>query len=240
MTPWTTRETFDVSVVGKRLGLMLVAVAAYYVAVGLIVRKFQIHVVDWGGAASLINTVILGLLMSFRNRAAYERWWEARSLWGQLTNDSRNFATKCAAFLPADVFARSRAGELVAGFAEALKRHLRDETPRILDLPGLEHEIAEPPHVPLYLARRLFGVVAQWKRDGHLDPATLWILDNHLRGLLDVCGACERIRNTPLSPTYKGLLRLGLVLNVLAEPWLAVPESGFWSLPVFLMSPRWV
>ena len=53
-----------------------------------------------------------------------------------------------------------------------------------------------------------------------------------LRGLLDVCGGCEKIRNTPLSPSYKGLLRAGLVLNVLVAPWLLVPESGLWSLPV--------
>jgi hypothetical protein len=46
---------FDVVVVGKRLGLLLLAVTAYCVAAGLVVRRFQIRV-DWGSAASLINT----------------------------------------------------------------------------------------------------------------------------------------------------------------------------------------
>jgi putative membrane protein len=31
------------------------------------------------------------------------------------------------------------------------------------------------------------------------------------------------------------LLRAGLVLNVLAAPWLIVPEDGLWSLPVVLL-----
>jgi putative membrane protein len=232
---WQFSESFPVLAIGKRLGLLLVVVAAYCVVSGMIIRWLGLGAIDWGNAASLINTVILGLLLSFRNRAAYDRWWEARGLWGQLTNDSRNLAGKLAAFVPAEELARSRVAELLVGFAEALKRHLRGEAPRLRDLPGFEHEEADPAHVPLYLAHRLYAILAEWKRNGYVDEATLWILDHHLRGLLDVCGACEKIRNTPLSPSYKGLLRTGLALDVLAEPWLTFPEVGFWGVPVFLL-----
>jgi putative membrane protein len=235
MTPWPVRQTFDVVVVGRRLGVLLLAVAVYCSAVGLLVRTFEIRVIGRGTAAGLINTVILSLLLSFRNRAAYERWWSARGLWGQLTNDTRNLAAKCAAFLPADVLARSRVADLLVAFAEALKRHLRAEPTRLRELPGFEHEGADPPHVPLYLAGRLFAAVAEWKRDGHVDPALLWVLDAHLRGLLDVCGGCEKIRSTPPSPSYVGLLRAGLVLNVVVAPWLIGPELGAWGVPVILM-----
>ena len=246
MTPWPVRQTFDLLVVGRRLGfdllvvgkrlaVLLLAVAAYYVAAGLVVQSFELRVISRGSAGSLMNTLLLSLLLSFRNQAAYERWWEARGLWGQLTNDCRNLAAKCAAFVPADVLARSRVAEILVAFPEALKRHLRDEPFRLRDLPGFEHEEADPPHVPLYLARRLFATIAGWKRDGHVDQAVLWVLDAHLRGLLDVCGGCEKIRYTPLSPSYKVLLRAGLVLNVLAAPWLIVPEDGPWSLPVVLL-----
>ena len=214
--------------------MLLLAVAAYC-GRRLLVRTFEIRVISRGSAASLINTLILSLLLSFRNRAAYDRWWSARGLWGQLTNDTRNLAAKCAAFLPADVLARSRVAETLVAFAEALKRHLRDEPPRLRELPGFEHEGADPPHVPLYLAGRLFAAVAEWKRDGHVDQAVLWVLDAHLRGLLDVCGGCEKIRSTPPSPSYVGLLRAGLVLNVLVAPWLTVPELGAWGVPVILM-----
>src|SRR5262249_46755049 len=227
--------TFAFLAVGRRLAVLLVAVTLYCIAAGEIIRWWGIGAVDWGNAASLINTVILSLLMSFRNRVAYDRWWEARGLWGQLTNDSRNLAGKLAAFLPAQVLARSRVAALLACFPEALKRHLRGESPRLRDLPGLEAEEADPAHVPLFLAGRLYAVVADWKREGHVDEGVLWILDPHLRGLLDVCGACEKIRNTPLSPSYKSLLRTGLLLNVLAQPWLTIPEIGYLSLPVFLL-----
>ena len=117
----------------------------------------------------------------------------------------------------------------------SLNRHLRSASIQLRDLPGLGHEDAEPPHIPLYLAEQLFAIIARWKRDGQIDQAVLWILDVHARGLLDVCGGCEKIRFTPMSPAYKILLRAGLFLNVLAVPWLLVPEDGLWSLPVVLL-----
>ncbi len=235
MTHWPFVESLALFAIGKRLGLWLIGIAGYCVVAGILSDWWGIHVPYWGSAASLINTIILGLLMSFRNRAAYARWWEAREQWGRLTNDSRNLAAKLAAFVPAEALARARVADLLAGFADALNRHLRGEEPRLQNVPGFTHEHAEPPHVPLYLAARLYATVADWRRAGIVDGTTLWIIDAHLRGLLEVCGACERIRNTPLSPAYKSLLRTGLALDILAEPWLTVADFGLWSVPLFLL-----
>src|SRR5215212_3197356 len=108
MTPWPVRDTFDVLAIGKRLAALLLAVAAYYVAIGSVVESLPLRVIDKGSVGGLINTFILSLLMGFRNRSAYARWWEARGLWGRLTNDSRNLAAKCAAFVPAEAILTSR------------------------------------------------------------------------------------------------------------------------------------
>jgi putative membrane protein len=233
MTNWSPFEVLHLFALGRRLSLLLLAVAVYSVAAEFVLRWLDINVTDWGGAVGLINTVILGLLMGFRNRAAYDRWWSARGLWGQLTNDSRNLAAKVASYVPPADAATARFGETLAGFAVALKCHLRDEKPRLRDLDGFTGEKDDPEHVPLYLARRLFSVVAGWRQTGVIDGTTAWIFDPHLSGLLDVCGACEKIRYTPLSPSYTALLRTGLVINVLAGPLLTLPELGLWGVPIF-------
>ncbi len=235
MTLWPTRYSFGILAIGKRLAVLLLAVAVYYVAIGLVIQTFELRVIHRGSAGSLMNTLLLGLLLSFRNQAAYARWWEARGLWGQLTNDCRNFVAKCVAFVPTDVLTRSQIATILVSFPEALKRHLRKESFRLSDLPGFEHDDADPPHVPVELVHRLFAILANWKRDGHIDQAVLLGLDYHARRLLEVCGGCEKIRNTPLSPAYMFLLRAGLFFNVLAAPWLIVPEDGLWSLPVVLL-----
>src|SRR6188474_346138 len=152
MRPLSLRHTFDILFIGQRLALLLLAVAAYYVVAGLAIQSFQLQMIHRGSAGSLMNTLLLGMLLSFRNQAAYARWWEARGLWGQLTNDCRNLAAKCAAFVPADVLARSRVAAILVGFPEALNRHLRSAPTQLRDLPGFGHDDADPHHVPLYLA----------------------------------------------------------------------------------------
>lgn len=225
----------SILLIGRRLAMLLIAVAAYYLAAGVMIQTFQLRVLQRGSAGSLMNTLLLGLLLSFRNQVSWARWWEARGLWGRLNNDCRNLAAKISAFMPVDVIAQSPIVAILVGFPQALNHRLRNEPVQLKDLSGFEHEIANPSHVPLELAHRLFRIIADWKRDGHIDQAVLRIFDEHARGLLDVCGGCEKIKNTPLSPSYKVLLKAGLFLNVLAAPWLIVPEDGLWSLPVVLL-----
>jgi putative membrane protein len=130
--------------------------------------------------------------------------------------------------------ARSPAAALPGAFPEALNRHLRGESPRLAALPGFEHEGDDLGHLPSHLAGPLYAFAADWKPKGYVNDAVLRILDLHLRAPLDVRGACERIRNTPLAPSYTSPLRTGLALNVLAEPCYALAEIGPWGIPIFL------
>ena len=34
----------------------------------------------------------IGVLVTFRNTSSYQRWWEARTLWGAIVNHSRSLA----------------------------------------------------------------------------------------------------------------------------------------------------
>jgi len=214
---------------GKRLAVLLLGLAVYS-GVILFLRRRDYGPSSEGVQMELINGIILGLLLTFRNRAAYERWWEARRLWGQLTNDCRNLACKLAAFVPPDVVADSKVGSLIAAFPEALKRHLRGEPNQLQDLQGFEKEVAQPAHLPSYLAGRIYATIASWNSTGLIHDTMLRVLDTNLQGLLDVCGGCERILSTPLSRSYKALLRTGIIANLLAAPWVTPLELGTWGM----------
>src|SRR5215468_9073631 len=101
----------------KRMSWWLGVIAVYCLVIAFVERSGKVDLFELSAEAGLIDGIILGLLMSFRNRAAYERWWEGRRLWGQLVNDSRNFAWKLAALLPKEALSRARMNELIAGFA---------------------------------------------------------------------------------------------------------------------------
>ena len=67
----------------------------------------------------------ISLLLVFRTNSAYDRWWEGRKLWGDLTNNSRNLAIKLNALLAIDDKTnRDFFRKLIPAYAFALKNHL--------------------------------------------------------------------------------------------------------------------
>jgi putative membrane protein len=217
-----------------RLYGWLAAIALYFLAVAFVVYWLDVPRVELGLQGAAAQGFILGLLLAFRNRAAYDRWWEGRRLWGQLINEMRNLAWKIRGYLPAEVVAAARLPAVLVGFDEALKRHLRGGC-RLQEVPGFEHETDTPAHVPSYLAGRLLTSLADWHRRGVIDGSAALILDVHARALLDVCGGCERIRNTAISASYKALIRGGIAANLLVAPWLSLPDLGLWGVPILLL-----
>jgi len=217
----------------KRLLPWILGSTIYTIVVGEIIEHFPFAKIGWGGEIAVANGVILGVLLGLRNRAAYDRWWEARRLWGQLVNDSRNLAWKVRSYLPQPAIAAARFPQLLSGFAEALKNHLRGGG-QLQQIAGFENSSDQPLHVPSYLAGCVIGCIAQWQKDELIDPRTMQVLDVHSRSLLDICGSCERIRNTPVSASYRTLLRLGLAMNVILAPWYTLLDFGLWCIPILL------
>jgi putative membrane protein len=179
------------------------------------------------GEMTVMNGILLGVLLAFRNREAYDRWWQARGLWGQLINDSRNLCLK--ARLHADAGGRAELGRLVPGFALALKAHLRGDG-SLQQVPGFEAEADTPTHVPLYLAGRVFALFDAWRIADRLSDFDRLVLDPHARGLMDVCGACEKIRSSPVPLSYRALLRHGTILYLASAPWFLGADLGYWAV----------
>jgi putative membrane protein len=182
---------------------------------------------DWG--LSVINGLILGSLVTFRTNEAKRRFWEARILWGQLINECRNMMVKAHALESLAPEDRADWSRLLVGFGHALRQHLRGGR-RLQDVPGFEEETAQPMHVPLYLAQLVQDELATWSRAGKLDDMERWMFDRHARELLNICGGCERIRNTPIPLTYRALVHRGITLIMLVMPILMAQDVGYWSV----------
>jgi putative membrane protein len=219
--------------VWRRLDLAVGAVAGYTALVVLVDVVTGFGLPDWSGVSTLVNALILGVLLNFRNREAYDRWWEARKLWGQLVNDSRSLCAKAAARDRLSADARADLGRLVPAFAVALKDRLRGPAgARLRRVPGFEADPADPAHVPLDLYGRLLARLQAEREAGRLTEMDLLVLDPHVRGLMDVCGGCERIKGTPVPLSYRSLLRHGMVLYLLSTPWLMADSLGWWAVPI--------
>lgn len=186
---------------------------------------------------SLFNTLlgfVLSMLLVFRTNSAYDRWWEGRKLWGQLVNDSRNIATKINALLPADdldnrTFFRTH----LSFFPHALSTHLTKESTRKVldsDYSSLENNLQT--HAPLEIINAMNTKIAELHREGTLSGEQMLLLDRQMSGFLDVCGGCERIKNTPIPLSYSSFVKKFIMIYVLMLPVAYVVQMGWIMIPL--------
>jgi putative membrane protein len=183
---------------------------------------------------------ILGLLLVLRVNTGYDRWWEARKLWGGIINQSRNLAVAAIAYGPGEPRWRDGIARAVAAFAHAARTSLRDEplAPEAVELLGPDDagraraDANTPSLVALILAERL--------RDGRdrlsMDPAGFLRADRERALLVDHVGGCERIKRSPLTRAMTILIRRFIVLYLMALPFALLHSFGqSWLVPVVTM-----
>jgi putative membrane protein len=167
--------------------------------------------------------VALSVLLAFRNNAGYDRYWEARGLWGRLVNASRTFVRQLVSFVPTESADSGAAGDearekaafvrdmtyRIIAFAHALRHHLRQEDSflelmRLLSAEDVAY-LRRARNVPAGILMLMGEQVALARRRGWLDSILIASLDQTLTEFATIQGSCERIRNTPLPPVYSDI-----------------------------------
>jgi putative membrane protein len=178
---------------------------------------------------SLIGFVI-SLLLVFRTNTAYERWWEGRKKWGELLKDSRNFALKINAFIPENedklYFARMN-----INFVYAMKEQLRNGV-NFEELELTETEIKHlsiKNHIPLEICNLMLTKLSALNKAGNISNEQLILFDKNLNTFMDSCGACERIKKTPIPYSYSLFFKKFIFIYVITLPLAFVSSFGYWS-----------
>lgn len=180
--------------------------------------------------------LVISLLLVFRTNTAYERWWEGRKLWGSLVNSSRNMAIKINAFLP-ELNKEERAyfSTMIANFAFSLKNHLRGkfakkEIENTIDFNA--DSLNENGHIPNQIAIHIANKIVSLEKQQRLKPEYLLMLNNEIQNFADVCGACERIKKTPIPFSYSSFLKKFIFFYVMTMPFGFVFTLGYLVAPV--------
>lgn len=150
--------------------------------------------------------VSLAIFLAFRNNASYQRYLEARLLWGHVLISSRNLTSQALAYLPAARLDQAAFARRLAAFAHLLRHQLRgtDAGPDVERLLG-----AEVAAVLAAQAYRPVAVLHELRRALHAvapDPQAMWMLDTQLNALSDAVGGTERLASTPIPYPYGVLL----------------------------------
>lgn len=178
----------------------------------------------------------ISMLLVFRTNTAYDRWWEGRKQWGALVNATRNLSTKLAAMLdPSDNTDRAFFARLIGLFPQELRQHLQDERTR-LELDEAPHpeipDFDRARHVPSQIVTLLQLRLTRLQREGKLSAEQLLLLNPDVTALLDICGACERIKNSPIPYSYVSFIKKFIVIYVATLPLGVVFALGYITIPV--------
>lgn len=205
----------------------------YYLEVEYLHLNSKSSISNIGMIHSLLGFV-LSLLLVFRTNTAYDRWWEGRKLWGKLVNDSRNFVIKINSILPEnDVKNRAQIAKYLRFFPHFLANHLSKESTRLVldeDFSDLQKELQH--HPPAELVFLLTKKLYQLKKENKISDTEMLFLDTQLSGFLDVCGGCERIKNTPIPYSYSSFIKKFIIFYVMALPVANVVNLGGFMIPI--------
>lgn len=215
--------------------MILMAIYSYgiqYLEVEYLHLTAKSKVSNVGLIHSLLGFV-LSLLLVFRTNTAYDRWWEGRKLWGKLVNDTRNFAIKINTILSDDRDSANQIARYLKYYPHFLAKHLSQESTRLaLDEDYSEIEKSLRSHGPTDLVILLTHKLHQLKKEGKISDVEMLYLDTQISGFLDVCGGCERIKNTPIPYSYSSFIKKFIILYVLALPIAYVINLGFFMIPL--------
>ena len=184
-------------------------------------------------AVGLLATVV-GIFIVFRFNEAYQRWWEARILWGGLVNESRNFARQVLTFVTprraSGVSSDAQASELQRtlvyrhlAYCNALRLSLRrqddwEELEPFLsreELDSLEGVVNKPTRLNFDQGRQLEPLFGTDTSETLLYKQ----LDETLNRLFDIQGGCERIKSTAFPDEVRFISKAMVWLSAVAIPF---------------------
>lgn len=220
-------------------------VTIYGIAIEVIYQNFHITNISIPMTVHSVLGTIISLLLAFRSNQAYDRWWEARIVWGAIVNDSRTFARQVLSLMEdpldpdrIDGFKKRMIKRQIA-WCYALGKGLRRDDPMPMISKFVSEEELE------YLKdfdNKHVGLVQLHGRDlnnalkqGWVNPYQQVELDQTLTRLCDHMGKSERIKNTVFPSTYSLYIHLALHFFILLLPFGLVQLFGFLMVPVLVV-----
>lgn len=220
----------------------ILLVAVYTLVIVLLHDKFDLKHMAIPLSVPMIMGTVISLLLAFRSNQAYDRWWEARTIWGAIVNDSRSFSRQVLSFVDDSydneelVHFRERMVRRQIAWCYALSQSLRGLDPR----EGLERHISkrEVSFVCRY-ANVPMGLLELHARDLNFALKQGWLneyqqvqLDSTLSRLCDAMGKCERIKNTVFPATYSLYIHFAMNFFILLLPFALIEYFGLIEVPL--------
>jgi len=185
-----------------------------------------------------ISTAI-SFFIAFFTAQAYDRWWEARKIWGAFVNDSRSFGR-----MVTTMFGKADGGSEVPAIQDrlirrhiaylyAVKARLRNEGAQEYS-DYLNEEDAGKVEGSSNVGNALLELqgkdIDAAERAGHIEVIRMAQLNDMLSRFSTSQGMAERIKGTVFPAHYASMIRVSIWIFVLVFPAALSEEIGHWAI----------
>jgi putative membrane protein len=183
----------------------------------------------------------ISVILSFKLNQSYDRWWEARKIWGTIVNESRNLVLQLQSFLD-------------KGFNEDIRQiayrqiawcfSLRSSLRELNAVEGLERFLPDneierirlQANKPLAIQQLNVLHIRELRNRNAIDPFAHVQINGTLTNLVNAMGMAERIKSTVFPATYRLFLHFFIYLFVVT---LSISLSGiesYFEIPLLLVT----
>jgi ion channel-forming bestrophin family protein len=237
------RENIPVKYVFGKIYKEIIIVTAYAALIAVLYHNFHFTRISIPIAVPTILGTVISLLLAFKSNQAYDRWWEARTIWGAIVNDSRSLTRQLLTFVSAQheddtrAFCQRVAKRQIA-WCYCLGRHLRGQDPlygaeRFLSSEDMRI-LSQYTNVPMAILELQGDDLRNAYKLGWVNEFQQVELDNTLTRFSNEMGGCERIKNTIFPATYSIYIRLSLVLFIMLLPFGLIEFFGVVEIPLVI------
>lgn len=190
---------------------------------------------------SILGSAI-SLLLAFTVSQSYERWWEARKIWGAIVNDSRTLVLQVRSFVQAEQLTESLLRRLAyrqIAWCYGLGEALRGQDPlatlaRYLPAEELAYAGRHANKALALLALHTQQLRGLYEQEA-INAFQQVQLDATLVRLCDSMGRAERIKSTVFPTNYRRLVHFLIYLFLGTLSLSLVETNDLWELPILLM-----
>jgi len=256
------KENIPFSYVFGKIKKEVILITLYVTIITLLQFSFNLNVSIPVSVPMILGTII-SLLLAFRANQAYDRWWEARIVWGAIVNDSRSWARQVVSFIDnkydddeKEEMERRMIDRQIA-WAHSLGRALRkQDDEKDLGKWVSAHDldfICRFNNTPMAILELQARDIKYALDNGWINAYQHVEMDRMLTNFSDHMGKCERIKNTVFPHTYGLYLHFAMNLFIMLLPfalidffkWVMIPlvtviASSFWlieKMSVHLQDP---
>lgn len=234
------KNNIPISYIFGKIKYEITFVTIYATVIGVWDKYFHVISLSIPLSVPMVLGTVLSLLLAFKSNQAYDRWWEARTVWGAIVNDSRTLVRQLLHFM-ADPYMSVNVKRFQDRFVYrqiawcySLGQSLRNQVPtqklnKYLEPEELEF-ISKHDNVPNALLQLHARDLKTLLEEGQLNMYQQVELDDTLTRLCDSMGKCERIKNTVFPVTYGLYIHFSLFVFVLLLPFALIEVFGMFQI----------